>query len=351
MKKGGRTALVEDAVVIENLTKKFGNIVAVDHINLEIHKGEIFGLLGPNGAGKTTTIRMLCTLLEPTEGSAKVAGYDIRKQPAEVRRNIGVVSEGVDLYADLTARENLILLGKLFGVPRKILVKRIDDLLDFIGLTDRADDLVSTFSTGMRKKTLIISSLIHNPQLLYLDEVTSGLDPETAVSVRELTQRLREQGITIIWTTHYLDEPEKICDRVGIIYGGRILALGTPKEVKNIASSSVTVEFTLEKRPVQQCLDHISSLPGVVKVNPSEKGLSLEVNNHETPIPRVIECLSNFHVGIADITKKEPSLEQAFLKLIADASKKELGTQKGVEDEVERLRREILEAVGKIQSD
>jgi ABC-2 type transport system ATP-binding protein len=343
--------VVEDAVLIENLTKKFGNIVAVDHINLEIHKGEIFGLLGPNGAGKTTTIRMLCTLLEPTEGSAKVAGYDIRKQPAEVRRNIGVVSEGVDLYADLTARENLILLGKLFGVPKKILVRRIEDLLDFIGLTDRADDLVSTFSTGMRKKTLIISSLIHNPQLLYLDEVTSGLDPETAVSVRELTQRLREQGITIIWTTHYLDEPEKICDRVGIIYGGRILALGTPKEVKNIASSSVTVEFTLEKRPAKECLDYIGSLPGVTRVSPSEKGLSIEINNHEKPIPRVIECLSNFQIGIADITKKEPSLEQAFLKLIADAARKELGTQKSVEDEVERLRREILEAVGKTESE
>jgi ABC-2 type transport system ATP-binding protein len=320
--------LVEAAVLIENLTKKFGNIVAVDHINLQIHKGEIFGLLGPNGAGKTTTIRMLCTLLEPTEGSAKVAGYDIRKQPAEVRRNIGVVSEGVDLYADLTARENLILLGKLFGVPKKTLVKRIDDLLDFIGLTDRADDLISTFSTGMRKKTLIISSLIHNPQLLYLDEVTSGLDPETAVSVRALTQRLREQGITIIWTTHYLDEPEKICDRVGIIYGGRILALGTPRKVKDIAASSVKVEFTLEKAPVQECLEYIGRLPGVINVNSSKKGLSLEISNRETPIPRVIECLSNFHVGIADVTKKEPSLEEAFLKLIADASEKESGNQK-----------------------
>lgn len=343
--------MVESAVVIENLTKKFGGIVAVDHINLEIHKGEIFGLLGPNGAGKTTMIRMLCTLLEPTDGTAKVAGYDIRKQPAEVRRNIGVVSEGVDLYADLTARENLVLLGKLFGVPKNILMKRIDDLLDFIGLSDRADDLVSTFSTGMRKKTLIISSLIHNPQLLYLDEVTSGLDPETAVSVRAMTQRLREQGITIIWTTHYLDEPEKICDRVGIIYGGRILALGTPKEVKSIASSSATLELVLEKPPVQECLDCLRGLQGIMSVNSSGTSLSLKIHNHETPIPRVIECLSNFHVGIADLTKKEPSLEEAFLKLIGEASAKESGTQERVEEEIERLRREILEAVGKIESD
>jgi ABC-2 type transport system ATP-binding protein len=343
--------LVESAVVIENLTKKFGGIVAVDHINLEIHKGEIFGLLGPNGAGKTTTIRMLCTLLEPTDGTAKVAGYDIRKQPAEVRRNIGVVSEGVDLYADLTARENLVLLGKLFGVPKNALMKRIDDLLDFIGLSDRADDLVSTFSTGMRKKTLIISSLIHNPQLLYLDEVTSGLDPETAVSVRAMTQRLRDQGITIIWTTHYLDEPEKICDRVGIIYGGRILALGTPKEVKNIASSSVTLELALEKQPVQECLDCLRGLRGIMSVNSSGTSLSLKIHNHETPIPRVIECLSNFHVGIVDLTKKEPSLEDAFLKLIGDASAKESNTQERVEEEIERLRREILEAVGKIKPD
>jgi ABC-2 type transport system ATP-binding protein len=343
--------LVQVAVSIENLTKKFGEIVAVDHINLEINKGEIFGLLGPNGAGKTTTIRMLCTLLEPTDGTAKVAGYDIRSQPAEVRRNIGVVSEGVDLYSDLTARENLILLGKLFGVPKKTLMKRIEDLLDFIGLTDRADDLVSTFSTGMRKKTLIISSLIHNPQLLYLDEVTSGLDPQTAVSVRELTQRLREQGITIIWTTHYLDEPEKICDRVGIIYGGRILALGTPKEVKSIASSSVTIEFTLDKPPTEECLDYFKGLQGVIAVNSKETSLSLTVHNHEMPISRVIECLGNNHIGIVDIVKKEPSLEEAFLKLIGDASAKESGAQKRVEGEVERLRREILEAMDKIKSD
>lgn len=343
--------MVEAAVLTQNLTKKFGNIVAVDHINLEIHKGEIFGLLGPNGAGKTTAIRMLCTLLEPTEGSAKVAGYDIRKQPAEVRRNIGVVSEGVDLYADLTARENLILLGKLFGVPKKKLVKRIDDLLDFIGLTDRADDLVSTFSTGMRKKTLIISSLIHDPQLLYLDEVTSGLDPETAVSVRELTQRLRGQGITIIWTTHYLDEPDKICDRVGIIYGGRILALGTPNEVKSIASSSATIKFTLEKQPVQECLDYLRNLQGILEVSSNETSLNLKINNHESPLSRVIECLSNYHIGIVDITKKEPSLEEAFLKLIGDASAKNIGAQEKVEEEVERLRREILEAVDKIEID
>jgi ABC-2 type transport system ATP-binding protein len=342
--------MAEAAVLIQGLTKKFGDILAVDHINLQIQKGEIFGLLGPNGAGKTTTIRMLCTLLEPTDGTAKVAGYDIRKQPAEVRRSIGVVSEGVDLYSDLTARENLVLLGKLFGVPKKFLMKRIDELLDFIGLTERADDLVSTFSTGMRKKILIISALIHNPQLLYLDEVTSGLDPETAVSVRELTQRLQKQGITIIWTTHYLDEPERICDRVGIIYGGRILALGTPREVKAIASSSTTINFTLGKPPVQECLDCLKRLPGITAVSSSETSLSLVVQNHEAPIPEVMECLSRFHVVILDLAKKEPSLEEAFLKLIGEASPKKSSMQVGATDEVERLRKEILDAVNKIKS-
>jgi ABC-2 type transport system ATP-binding protein len=343
--------LAEAAVAIQNLTKKFGEIVAVDHINLEIKRGEIFGLLGPNGAGKTTTIRMLCTLLEPTEGTAKVAGYDIRKQPADVRRNIGVVSEGVDLYSDLTARENLVLLGKLFGVPKKTLAKRVDELLDFIGLTSRADDLVSTFSTGMRKKTLIIASLIHNPKLLYLDEVTSGLDPQTAVSVRELTQKLREQGITIIWTTHYLDEPDKICDRVGIIYGGRILALGTPKEVKGIASKSATVEFTLDKPPSRECLDYFKQLGGVLAVNANGNTLNLTVHNQETSISRVIDCIGDHGMKILDLAKREPSLEEAFLQLIADASAKESEKAKEVESEVERLRKEIVEALDKIESD
>jgi ABC-2 type transport system ATP-binding protein len=338
--------VAEAAVSIENLTKKFGNLVAVDHINLDIRKGEIFGLLGPNGAGKTTTIRMLCTLLEPTEGTAKVVGYDIRKQPAEVRRNIGVVSEGVDLYGDLTARENLVLFGKLFGVPRSILMKKIDDLLGFIGLTDRADDLVSTFSTGMRKKTLIISSLIHSPKLLYLDEVTSGLDPQTAVSVRDLTRQLREQGITVIWTTHYLDEPEKICDRIGIIYDGRILALGTPKEVKSIASASVTIEMTLDRQPAGECLDYIENLDGVIAVKSSETKLNVTVHNHEASLARIIEYLNNNKTKIVDIAKREPSLEEAFLKLIADASAKELGK---IEKEVERLRKEIIEAMDKIK--
>lgn len=321
-------------------------MVAVDHINLEIKKGEIFGLLGPNGAGKTTTIRMLCTLLEPTEGTARVVGYDIRKQPAEVRRNIGVVSEGVDLYGDLTARENLILFGKLFGVPRNILTKKIDDLLAFVGLTDRADDLVSTFSTGMRKKTLIVSSLINSPKLLYLDEVTSGLDPQTAVSVRDLTRRLREQGITVIWTTHSLDEPEKLCDRIGIIYGGRILALGTPKEVKSVASVSVTIEMTLDRQPARECLDYIKNLDGVIAVGSNERTLNVTVHNHEASLARIIEYLSNNKIKIVDLGKKEPSLEEAFLKLIADASAKESGK---IEQEVERLRKEIIEAMDKIK--
>jgi ABC-2 type transport system ATP-binding protein len=343
--------LAEVAVSIQNLTKRFGEIVAVDHINLEIKRGEIFGLLGPNGAGKTTTIRMLCTLLEPTEGTARIVGYDIRKQSAEVRRNIGVVSEGVDLYSDLTAKENLVLLGKLFGVPKKTLMKRIDELLEFIGLTSRANDLVSTFSTGMRKKTLIVASLIHNPKLLYLDEVTSGLDPQTAVSVRELTQKLRDQGITIVWTTHYLDEPDKICDRVGIIYGGRLLALGTPKEVKSIASSSATIEFTLDGPPAKECVESVKKLDGVLAANANGNTLSLTVHNHETSVSRMIECISDYEMKILDVSKKEPSLEEAFLKLIADASAKESENAKKVESEVERLRKEIVLALDKIKSD
>jgi ABC-2 type transport system ATP-binding protein len=340
--------LPEAAVSLENLTKKFGELVAVDHVNLEIRRGEIFGLLGPNGAGKTTIIRMLCTLLEPTSGTAKVVGYDIRKQAAEVRRNIGVVSEGVDLYGDLTARENLVLFGRLFGVPRNLLMKKIDELLGFVGLTDRADDLVSTFSTGMRKKTLIVSSLIHNPKLLYLDEVTSGLDPQTAVSVRDLARRLREQGITVIWTTHYLDEPERLCDRVGIIYGGRILALGTPKEIKGIAPASVTIEIVLDKQPNAECLNHLANLGGVMSVESKEKTLNVTVHNHEASVAGIIECLNNSETKILDMTKREPSLEEAFLKLIGEASSDESGR---IEKEVERLRKKIVKATDNIKAD
>ncbi|MEM2109460.1 MAG: ATP-binding cassette domain-containing protein [Candidatus Odinarchaeota archaeon] len=232
------------SVRVENLTRRFGKFIAVDHLNFEINRGEIFGLLGPNGAGKTTTIRMLCTLLPPSEGTALIEGFDIRKEPSKVRKVLGVVSEGINLYEDLTARENLQLLGKLYKIPKRFLNNKIDESLNLIGLFERADSLVKTFSTGMRKKLHIIAALIHEPRVLLLDEVTSGLDPQTAVSIRQMARKLSDESdITVIWTTHYIEEPEKICDRIAIIGEGKILVLNTPNEIKQTVINEIMVDI------------------------------------------------------------------------------------------------------------
>ena len=192
----------EIAIATKELTKNFGNFTAVDGINLNIPEGELFGLLGPNGAGKTTLVRMLCTLLEPTRGTAEVAGYDVKKNAAEVRRRIGVVSDGVSLYGDLTIEENLKLFSTLYDLPNRIAEERINKLLDMFNFKEKSKRLVSELSSGWMKKAMIITSLIHDPKILFLDEVTSGLDPQSALALREFTRKLCDEGVTVIWTTH-----------------------------------------------------------------------------------------------------------------------------------------------------
>ncbi|MFQ5949941.1 MAG: ATP-binding cassette domain-containing protein [Nitrospiria bacterium] len=222
-----------DAIVVNKLVKRYGSLSAVDHITLQVASGECFGSLGPNGAGKTTLIRILTGLIKQTEGKAIVAGFDVSKRPDDVRRAIGVVSQAMTTDLDLSGWENLDIYARYYEVPLKERKSRIGKLLDLIGLASRADDLVATYSGGMRRRLEIARGLIHRPQILFLDEPTIGLDPQSRRVVWELLQRFRrEDRLTIFLTTHYMDEADLLCDRIAIIDNGKIIALDTPENLK-----------------------------------------------------------------------------------------------------------------------
>ena len=218
----------------KGLTKRYdGKTLAVDRLDLEIEEGEVFGLLGPNGAGKTTTISMLCTLIHATSGAASVAGFDIRKQPSLVRKNIGIVFQEPSVDDLLTGRENLDLHGMLYGMAEPDRKKRIGEMLELVGLADRADDLVREYSGGMRRRLEIARGLMHSPKVLFLDEPTLGLDPQSRTHIWDYIRTLsKEHGTTMVLTTHYMEEADLLCNRIGIIDLGKIIALGTPRELK-----------------------------------------------------------------------------------------------------------------------
>ncbi len=231
------------AIHVENLTKRFDDLVAVDNISFEIAQGEIFGLLGPNGAGKTTTISMLATMLRPTSGSATVNGMDIERDQDGVRNSIGIVFQDQSLDEELTAYENMDFHGRLYRIPSETRHQRIGELLDLVGLSDRKDDIVKTFSGGMRRRLEIARGLLHHPSVLFLDEPTLGLDPQTRNLLWEYIANLAEEkGITIILTTHYMEEADRLCNRVAIIDHGKIVALDTPDNLKNAIGGDVVTD-------------------------------------------------------------------------------------------------------------
>jgi ABC-2 type transport system ATP-binding protein len=229
---------MENVIYVKELTKRFGDFTAVDEISFEARSGEVFGLLGPNGAGKTTTIRMLTGLSRPTGGNASVLGFDIRTDIINVKKRIGVVPEISNLYDELSGFDNLLFMAQLYGVPRAQRKKRADELLKTFRLHDRKDSLFRTFSRGMKRALTIASALTHNPEVLFLDEPTVGLDVVAARSLRNLISNLRRQGVTIFLTTHYLEEANILCDRVAVLVKGTILAIDTPQALKDKTNKS-----------------------------------------------------------------------------------------------------------------
>ncbi|MDI6719698.1 MAG: ATP-binding cassette domain-containing protein [Methanomicrobiales archaeon] len=298
------------AIRVENLTKRYDSLTAVDSISFEIEPGEIFGLLGPNGAGKTTTISMLATMLKPTAGTATVNGLDIERDEDGVRRSIGVVFQDPSLDEELTAYENMDFHGRLYRIPGEIRRQRIAELLGLVGLEERKDDPVKTFSGGMRRRLEIARGLLHHPRVLFLDEPTLGLDPQTRNLIWEYIARLsREKGITIILTTHYMEEADRLCDRVAIIDHGRIVALGTPESLKNSIGRDVVTIRTPSPEGVAATLRE----PWVARLEQHDGTVSIGLQNAEEHLSAIVTLLSRENVPIESIAIHKPTLEDVFL--------------------------------------
>ena len=302
----------------ENLAKIFrGKVRAVDGVSFEVEKGEIFGLLGPNGAGKSTLIRMLSTLTRPTSGTATVADFDIVKQANEVRKHIGLVAEKMIMYNHLTAYENLKLFAKLHGVPNETLGKRINDLLELVQMSKWRNTRVGDFSTGMRQKINVIRGLLHMPEVLFLDEPTLGLDPQSSLDIRELTERLnKEQGITVILTTHYMDEADRLSDRIAMIDHGKIAALDTPSQLKTkVAGSNMRILNLTVSNLTPEMVSKIQSLKCVSQVlTETSKDLKI-ITSGERSVDDVIDTVRSNDGKIDSIKNIEPTLEDVFLKI------------------------------------
>jgi ABC-type multidrug transport system ATPase subunit len=233
---------IQMAIVAKRLTKKFGDLIATDRVSFEVAEGEVFGLLGPNGAGKTTLVRILSTLLRPDAGEAKIAGFDVTKEAKAVRRNLGIISDGMAIYEHLTPSENLEFFGTQYGMDKKDIRARGEDLFAVLDLTDFKNTPVKVFSTGMKRKAEIAVALVHDPPVLLSDEVTAGLDPQMSINVRNFFRDLaQKENKTVLWTTHYLTEPELICDQIGILFKGQLVANGTIQELKEKVSTSADV--------------------------------------------------------------------------------------------------------------
>lgn len=304
---------MDPAVQTLEITKRFGEVTAVDKINLTIDSREIFGLIGPNGAGKTTLIRMLTTVFQPTAGTAKVAGFDIRKNSNEVRQNIGVVSQAMTLDVELTAMENMKLYAKYYGVPSKIRDERIKELLDVVGLADRADFTTGSYSGGMKRRLELVRSLIHRPRILFLDEPTTGLDPQARNAVWDYLRKIhKEQNITIVLTTHYLDEAEALCDRVAIVDYGKLMALGTPTELKRKVMGGDVVEAEFANLP-DKAHKALEEAKFVLQVKRRENTLTILVKSGAEAVPRIVELADENGGKIRTITLREPTLDDVFL--------------------------------------
>ncbi|HEV7760375.1 MAG TPA: ATP-binding cassette domain-containing protein [Acidimicrobiales bacterium] len=302
------------AIRTEGLVREFDGLTAVDDVNLDISTGEIYGFLGPNGAGKSTTVRMLCTLMAPTRGAASVAGYDIVTQPGDVRLHIGVALQEAALDPKQTGAELLRLQGLLYGLPKSAMTRRVAELGELIDLTDALDRPISTYSGGMKRRLDLVAALVHNPEILFLDEPTTGLDPLSRASVWEEVRRLNDQlGMTIFLTTQYLEEADELCGRVGIIDSGRIVAEGSPDELKRSVGADVIVA-RVDGDAAPLC-PIIETLDGIQSVEAHGNELVIATDNGSAAISPVAVALSSCEVAVRDLTLRTPTLDDVFLEL------------------------------------
>jgi ABC-2 type transport system ATP-binding protein len=304
-------------IEVDGLTKMFGKFTAVDQISFDVKQGEIFGLLGPNGAGKSTTLRVLSTLARPTRGTARIGGFDVVKNDTEVRKLIGLVSEKMIMYNRLTAKENLWFFGNLFNITKDILYRRIDELLELVQLTKWKDAQVGTFSTGMKQRMNVVRALLNVPQVLFLDEPTLGLDPQSSVEIREFIKKLnQEHGTTVVITTHMMVDADLLCDRIAIVDHGKIVALDTSTNLKKMISGNDTTIISLEISNLNtELIEAIRKIDCVDAVT-QENSLHLRIIVHGSEaFDKVIDAIRSKDGKISSMQNLQPTLEDVFLHI------------------------------------
>ena len=305
---------------VQNLVKKYGDFTAVKGVSFDIKEGEIFSLLGPNGAGKTTTISMLSTLYIPTSGDAIIGGHSITRDPRAVKQVIGVVPQELALYEDLTARENLIFWGQMYGISGRPLSNRVDEVLEQIGLTERAKNRVKTYSGGMKRRVNIGVGLLHKPRLLFMDEPTVGIDPQSRRAILDTVKDLNKQGMTVLYTTHYMEEAQELSDRVGIIDHGELIALGTQKELTQQVGQTETLILHVGENDDSQVLaTSIKGVKDVIEATATDHEVSIITPDAEEVLASVVSKANESGIKIRSIDIREPNLETVFLHLTGRA--------------------------------
>jgi ABC-2 type transport system ATP-binding protein len=305
-----------NAVVVSNLAKSFGEIMAVQHISFQVKRGELFGFLGPNGAGKTTTIRVLTGVIKPDEGTASIFGYDILQEGLKTRQIMGIVPEMANAYIDLSAWNNIMLIGELYGVPKKERQERANKLLKDFELYERKNHLVKGFSKGMKQKLLLCMGLISEPQILFLDEPTSGLDVASQRIIKEKIREFNESGTTVFLTTHNMEEASQLCDRVAIISHGKIAAIDSPEKLRVQSSGlqSIVVSFDKEINT-----DNLSKIHGVWNIEKMGDKIRLFVDEPSEVLGRLIDFARSKNLDIISLNTFAPTLEDVFLKLVNES--------------------------------
>jgi ABC-2 type transport system ATP-binding protein len=310
------------AIEVEGLRKQFDppkGALAVDDVSFAIEDGEIFSLLGPNGAGKTTTISILSCLLAPTAGDARVGGYSVTRQAEKVKPLIGVVPQDIALYGDLTARENLVFWGRMYGMQGAELDRRVDEVLDLIGLVERQRDRVDKYSGGMKRRVNIGVALLHRPQFLYLDEPTVGIDPQSRRSILDGIKDLNKSGMTVLYTTHYMEEAQELSDRVAIMDHGRLIAVGSQQELVRIVGEQTRIELAVDREAAMLAAQW-REIPSVSAASETEDGhVRLLVDDANTLMPALFDSARSAGARITEIHLAEPNLEAVFLHLTGRA--------------------------------
>jgi ABC-2 type transport system ATP-binding protein len=306
------------AIEVKNLKKSFGNLQAVQDATFKADSGEVLSLLGPNGAGKSTTISMLSGLLAPTGGDASIMGHSVVSEPETAKRSLGVVPQDIALYPDLSARENLVFWGKMYGLRGAILKQRVDEVLEIIGLVDRQKDHVDKFSGGMKRRVNIGAALLHKPDVIIMDEPTVGIDPQSRRHILDNVKELNRQGMTVLYTTHYMEEAAELSNHIAIMDKGRIIAYGTHDELIKLVGRETRIDLTLNAE-AEKVLQAWRATEGVARIDALDGRLTALVDDSNRVLPRLFDAASSVGVRITSVDIQEPNLETVFLHLTGRA--------------------------------